>query len=271
LRFEFCLIKSLIVVSTLISGLGRAETLHISHCLMGCPIDANARNELVVRHLYAASVSPDTHIADWIAYRVVEGGLGVASLLSRDWQTDELVEYGLKVEQLDSAASEMVQANSGSAQASDSLSNEIQISVNDRGRLAPMSSFAATGYWSDINLLSNFAYLKSGMRVGPWSRLDQSINDLVVRGGEYFVISGPVFNVIDQELGNANLPAAYFKIIASSSGEVSGFVFDQDLQQHEAYCAQSTGLEEIESLTGLDIFPQAPDWPIVNLDMKLGC
>lgn len=53
-----------------------AQTVHIAHCLAGCPEGAPAANEIVVRQLFAASLNYQTGLADWVAYRVLPGTVG---------------------------------------------------------------------------------------------------------------------------------------------------------------------------------------------------
>ena len=68
-----------------------AQTIHISHCLAGCPVSVLPGNEVVVRHLFAGSIEKDSGLAEWVAYRVLSGSVGIASLLPRYWAEDRLI------------------------------------------------------------------------------------------------------------------------------------------------------------------------------------
>jgi len=52
---------------------------------------AATRSNVFVHNLYAAGLNGDTGMADWVAYRLTKEAIGVASLLPRFWQPDELV------------------------------------------------------------------------------------------------------------------------------------------------------------------------------------
>lgn len=229
-----------------------AQTVHISHCLMGCPLGTSATNELIVRHLYAVSINTQTRVADWISYRVLNGSIGVASLLPREWHDDELTQSGFT---------------------SDDFSEEQvgTIDPDDRGRLVPMTGFANTSYWSDLNLYSVMSPIKPDLRLGALARFDQAVNRYARQNGEAYILMGPIYAEPGTSLQEANMPTAYFKIVASVQGAMSTFIFDQNLAVHANYCSQRSDLGTIESLTGLELFPQAEDWPGGSLDSQLGC
>lgn len=267
----FCVL----VLTFVVSGSPQAQTIHISHCLAGCPVGASANNDLIVRNLYAISINSQTRVADWAAYRLIPGTVGVASLLPREWQAEPLLDDGLQPLELVEGSGETGQAVQINDQELSYRVNEFTLNSADRGRLVPMSSFAGTPYWPDLNLLSNMAALTNDMRLGPWSRLDQSINQLVGDRDELFVITGPIYQ-IERALSEASssinsLPSAFFKLVANLDGQVSVFVFAQDLQPHVRYCDQRSELDEVERLTGLKFFPAQAHWPLGSLDQKLGC
>jgi DNA/RNA endonuclease G (NUC1) len=119
------------------------------------------------------------------------------------------------------------------------------------------------------------APIRNEVRIGPWSRLDQAINELAVRQGELFVISGPVYQIRQPFTTGAssanNLPAAFFKVVANKNGQLSAFLFQQDMRQHERFCSQLSNLQTVEQLSGLDLLPQQQAWPVADLNEELGC
>ena len=264
----------LLILAVYASGF-EAQTLHVSHCLSGCPTGSAATNELIIRHLFVVSINQQTRLADWVSYRILDGSIGVASLLPRDWHDDDLMQSGFQSSDLSGDQSRISQPDLQGQQDSSYRVNEIIINSGDRGRLVPMSSFANTSYWPDLNLLSVMSLIKPDLRLGSWARLDQSVNQLVQQTADAYVLVGPIFgNTESVSLENAedsNAPVAYFKIVANAEGEMSVFVFDQNASLHVNYCALLSDLATVESLTGFDLFPLAEGWPRGTLNRQLGC
>jgi len=228
-----------------------AQSVHISHCQRACPQVSDARNEVVVRHLYAASIMQNSGLAEWVAYRVVPGSVGVASLLERWWQQDELLQTPNGLVDSDSGV-DFVQPDLSNAQDRDYRLNEIRLTSEDRGRLAPMTSFAGTPYWDELNYLSNMAPIPQGLRVGSWSRLDQALNELVASTGSLYVVSGPLYagNGLRSDLE----PSHFYKLITDGE-RIAAFRFPVSAPVHADYCAYRSSLDQIESESGLALLP----------------
>ena len=79
----------------LLSPALQAQNVAIAHCQGTCPGYSSSlsatRANVVIHNLYAAGLNGDTGLADWVAYRLTKEAIGVASLLPRFWQPDELV------------------------------------------------------------------------------------------------------------------------------------------------------------------------------------
>lgn len=253
----------------------RAQTVHIAHCMAGCPendggvsLDAS---ELLVRQLFVASINSRTGLSDWQAYRVLADSVGVASLLPRVWYEDSLVSPNVASADVIDDDQQFVQALPIDVEERSYQLNEINILPEDQGRLVPMSSFAGTPYWSELNFLSNMAALPFELRTGSWSRLDQAINALANQTGEVFVVTGPILD----DLGRAGddvliNPSAYFKVINTRSA-MSAFIFSSDVQQHVNFCDQLSTREVVEERTGLGLFPQRENDFTDTLHAQLGC
>lgn len=261
--------------SLLVATIANAQTVHISHCLAGCPVVAEStaieNSELIVRQLYVASINAGSGLANWQAYRVLADSVGVASLLPRVWFEDSLVSRGAtQLEVIDSAKLIEQDVPIDAEERSYQLGG-INLLSEDQGRLVPMSSFAGTPYWSELNFLSNMAALPFELRAGSWSRLDQAINELVDKIGEVYVISGPIYSGHEKEMiESAVKPSAYFKVI-STPESLSAFIFDRNVRQHVSFCDQVSTLELIEAATGLTFFPQRENAITVTLHAQLTC
>jgi endonuclease G len=228
-------------------------------------------SELIVRQLYVASINARNGLANWQAYRVLADSVGVASLLPRVWFEDSLVSRGAaQLEVIDSAKLIEQDVPIDGEERSYQLGG-INLLSEDQGRLVPMSSFAGTPYWSELNFLSNMAALPFELRAGSWSRLDQAINELADKIGEVYVISGPIYNGHEKEMiESAVKPSAYFKVI-STPESLSAFIFDRNVRQHVSFCDQVSTLELIEAATGLTLFPQRENAIAATLHAQLTC
>lgn len=261
--------------SLLVAMIANAQTVHISHCMAGCPVVADSiaieNSELIVRQLYVASINARSGLADWQAYRVLADSVGVASLLPRVWFEDPLVLGGAtQIEVIDSTPQIEQEVPIDAEERSYQLGG-INLFSEDQGRLVPMSSFAGTPYWSELNFLSNMAALQFKLRAGSWSRLDQAINALADKIGEVYVVSGPIYRERGEEMSeSAAKPSAYFKVI-STPDSLSAFIFDSDVRQHVSFCDQVSTLDLIEHATGLTLFPQRVNGITDTLHAQLTC
>ena len=242
---------SLLLVITVQS---HAAELRIAHCLYGCPEGGSVENHLILRPIYALSYNTQNKVADWAAYRVTAGSIGIASSLSRQSVKDDFVEETLT--ELDFLGSQ-----------------ELGLT---RAQLVPLVNFAGTPYWNDVNFLSNAVARSQNLSQGAWYGLEWSIRNLVNRKNEVYILAGPIFReqptVASLETETPHrVPDAFFKIIVSTDDQATAFIFDQDLAVHVHHCDNRASIEEIETATGLDLFPQNSRLVAGSLDASLGC
>lgn len=279
--------SSLICVATIILLSGAmvkpvyAQNVYIAHCAAGCPEGAPRNNDLVIRNLYAVSVNQSNGRSDWVAYRVLADTVGVSSLLPRDWRADPLLEKSLA-----GAASN----GTGQALQPDDVDfSEVSYRISEfnadpvaYGHLVPMSSFAGTPFWADINFTTNQHRIEDGLRRGPWARLDQAINSLAAQHGELFVISGPIYqldSLTDLQLepgedpmtSTSNEPDGFFKVIVTPAGGAAAFSFPAASRQADSHCQFRSSIDLIEEDTGLTLLPRQPSWPTADIAEELNC
>jgi hypothetical protein len=244
----------------------------IVHCLDGsCPVwhGDDAEDEIVVRQLFASQVDSmgDGQLPRWVAYRVLGEGIGVASLLPREWVAESLLASSSEQQLAANAQMRLQQPDLTDSQDRDYRLTEVTLLAAEQGRLAPMTSFSATPFWDELNLLSNRARLPSDLRQGPWSLLDQTLNELAARqlvspdgrSAAIFVVSGPLPATESEEEG-------FFKI-AVLDGRYAAFAFPSSTQSHRHFCASLTSLAEIESRAQLTVFKNQQVAP----GLALGC
>ena len=232
----------------------QAAELRIAHCLYGCPKGSSSENHLILRPIYALSYNTRNKVADWAAYRVTSGSIGIASSLSRAVMIDDFVEETLS--------------------AGDFINAEEAGFV--RAQLVPLVNFAGTPYWNEVNYMSNAVARSQNLSLGAWYGLEWSIRNLVNREREVYVLTGPIFRdspvVASLETQTQHrVPDAFFKIVVSADNRATAFIFDQDLPVHVHHCDTRAAIDEIETATGLDFFPENPRLVLRLLDTNLGC
>lgn len=231
-----------------------AGEYRIGHCLHGCPQGASPENHLILRPIYALSYNTTNKSADWVAYKISAGSIGIATSLSRQAQPDNYV------------AETLSEADFSSAEDA-----ELQ-----RAQFVALVDFAGTPYWDDVNYLTNAVARKRALNRGAWYGLEWSIRNLVNRGSDVFVLAGPVYKPTPQVSAlrtrkSHRVPDAFFKIVITERGQGSVFLFDQNTPVHVHHCELRSTLAEIEALTGLDFFPQNPWLVLDSLGSLVGC
>ncbi|MCG8414605.1 MAG: DNA/RNA non-specific endonuclease [Pseudomonadales bacterium] len=231
-----------------------AQVYQIQHCYLGCPTGADANNHLLVRSIYALSYNSELKTAEWVAYEVDAGAIGIASSLSRRPMADDYA-----IETLTSA---------------DFMTSDSTGYI--RAQYVPLVSFAATPYWDEVNYLSNAVARTNSLSQGAWYGLDWAIRNLVNREGAVFVVTGPTFNSeAEPRLLNTarahRVPDGFYKVVVDQEGRAAAFLLGQDTPVHVHHCELVTSIEEIEALTSLDLFPGAKTPLSLSLQSSLGC
>ena len=266
-------------IATFVSLPLHAQSVAVTHCQGECPqyqsqLQAN-RSNLVIHHLYAAGINGETGFPDWSAYRLTPDAVGVASLLPRSWQPDRLVQFTPLEDIVTSGENEInLSATINNASNPYAGSAVELVEPEDRARLAPMTSFANTPYWSDLNNFSNMVPMPAALRLGPWLRLEQSLNRMAQEKDELYVIAGPLYVIGTLSVtpsSNELNPAAYYKIVVDGS-RVASFVFPENLAQSDRYCEYQSEIDDIEQVAGLTFFPGKPSLhSSTELLVELGC
>jgi len=243
---------ALLLMATLSQS--QAAELRIVHCLHGCPTGSSAENHLILRPIYALSYNTHNKVADWAAYRLTSGSIGIASRLSRVALVDDFVEETL-------SAADFINAEAAGL---------------TRAQFVPLVNFASTPYWSEVNYLTNAVARGRNLSQGAWYGLEWSIRNWVNRENEVYVLTGPIFR---ETPGVASLetqtqhrvPDAFFKIVVTTDNRATAFIFDQALPVHVHHCDNRASIDEIEKATGLEFFPENPRLVLGSLDTSLGC
>lgn len=232
----------------------QAVELRIVHCLHGCPQGGSAENHLILRPIYALSYNTRNKVADWAAYRLTSGSVGIASSLSRVAMMDDFVEETL-------SSADFINAEEAGL---------------TRAQFVPLVNFAGTPYWNEVNYLTNAVARSRSLNQGAWYGLEWSIRNWVNRDNEVYVLTGPIFRETPvaaslETQTQHRVPDAFFKIVVSTDNRATAFIFDQSLPVHVHHCENRVSIDEIERATGLGFFPENPRLVLESLDTSLGC
>ena len=251
LRAVFSVVLGLVLLH---SGVVQGQQYQFEHCLFGCPTGASSENHLLARSIYTLSYNTSLKTAQWVAYEVSAGAIGVASGLSRQPIADDYI------------ADTLTQGDFLASEGSGFI----------RAHYVPLVSFAGTPYWSDVNYLTNVVARSNSLSQGAWYGLDWAIRNLVNREGAIYVVTGPVFHedAAPKRLNTSKahrIPDAFFKVVLTSEGKAAAFLLPQDTAVHVHHCDLQASVEEIERLTGLDLFPERRAQLDISLQTSLGC
>lgn len=235
--------------------LAKDGELHTFHCLYGCPLGAPGTNDTIVRETYTLSSNDLTKLADWVAYRITPETIGTSE--GRDWKTDSAL-----------AADETLNEDSY---------NDAPATLHiDRGHQAPLASFSGTPFADQTNILSNITPQGSALNQGAWVRLETRERALAQTSRTaVYVYTGPLFERMMKPLPKGGemhrVPSGYWKVVATTNGRMSAFIFDQNTPRRASHCDGRTTLLEVQLRSRLTLFPMAPPTPIRSLDVDLGC
>jgi endonuclease G len=251
-RFVPSILSFIILVQ--ISAAARSVEYRIEHCLSGCPVGSNSDSQLVLRPIYALAYNTEYKVADWVAYKVSAGTIGIASNLSRLPVTDNFISKTLEVSDFEGADEQGLVLS----------------------RFVPLVNFAGTPYWTDVNFLTNIVARSSNLNQGAWYGLEWAIRNLANRGTEVFIMTGPIYRNDGGELKlisakRHKVPDAFFKIVMTNRNRGAAFILEQDTPVHVHHCDLIAEIAEVEIATGLDFFPNNQGAIIQSLDTNLGC
>ena len=246
------LMGTLILISLVNLGIG-AE-YRVVHCPYGCPSSDREDNKLMFRQTYALSYNRSNLSPVWAAYHMVAEGVGIATGLPREIIVEEVPGTTLTANEFEIL--------------------EQQGSV--RVQLAPLVNFAATPYWSSSNYATNSVVMPSPLASGAWAGLEWASRNLVARQGEVYIIAGPIFEESKnyrhtQPESEHVSPEGFFKVVYTTSGEASYFLFEATLPVHVHHCERRATLEQIQEASRLTLMPRAINLAFETMDEKLGC
>lgn len=207
-------------------------------------LPAIADSDIIVTHVgYTAAYDTVRHIPRWVAYELTHEELrGNVPRQGNDcWMQDSNISY------------------------SQADSKDYRRSGWSRGHMAP----AADMKWSEQAmresfLLTNICPQDSTLNGNSWERTERLGRRLARRYGKVWIVCGPVF--YDNRFGTIGnnkvaVPDAFFKaFLVNREGQYAaiGFIMYNTPEMQELK-ASSMSVDEVETATGLDLFPALPD------------
>ena len=145
----------------------------------------------------------------------------------------------------------------------------------DRGHLCPS---AAMSFSKEAMLetfyMSNMSPQKPGFNRGIWKKLESKVRKWAVKNDKIYVVTGPIFypNKEHKEIGSngVDVPDAYYKVILDfrePSLKAIAFIFPNQ-KSKEPLSTFVVTVDQAEEVTGIDFFPELPDYIEDNLESK---
>ncbi len=210
-----------------------------------------AGDTLIHHRYFTLSYNEKYEQADWVMYTLVADSLARPRFPRHDrFRPDPAV-------------------GSGSATPSD-----YRRSRYDRGHLLP----AAAMSWSKEALretfyMSNMSPQKPQFNRGIWKQLETRVRDWAVENKQLFVVTGPVLQEGLPTIGENRVavPRYFYKVILDlKEPDIKSIAFVLSNEQHRAPLAQfAVTVDSVERLTGIDFFPQLPQFWEDSLESQL--
>lgn len=193
--------------------------------------------ELVRHAYYTLSFNCGHKQANWVYYRLSSENVTKESARTDNFREDPLV-------------------LSGSAKPSDYTK-----SGYDRGHLCPAADMTQSAEaMSETFYMSNMSPQVPAFNRGIWKRLEEQVREWGSKE-QIYVITGPVFKDVKGKIGNSGVtvPGFFYKVIYSPSRrQMIGFVLPNGKEKGRIP-DYVVSVDSVESLTGIDFFPQLPD------------
>ena len=201
----------------------------------------------VVHHKgYSLSYSEPHEQAEWVAYELKKEHLSNTNFKRPYFEIDKAVKTG--------AASWRNYKNSG----------------YDRGHLCPAGDRKYTKEAHDETFLtSNISPQNHEFNSGIWNTLEQKIRYWANRYDGVFVVAGGVLKGNMKTIGNeaVSVPNQFYKVVLdynSGNPKMLAFLFEHENSKQPLY-ELVVSVDEVESLTGIDFFPELDD----SIEVKL--
>jgi endonuclease G, mitochondrial len=197
------------------------------------PSGAKCTNYLLVGHLYAISLDPETKLAAWCCYRATRTSGETRNSIERSW-LNVLPDQSLE--------------------SSDYVGSDYDI-----GHLAPLATLKNSPYAFELNAMINCAPQTPALNRGPWLKLETMVRELAETHASVEVVVGPLYERKMKVLPNADeshrVPSHYFAVIFPERAEAKAFIIDQACDRGDPLSKFATSIDNVSDRSGL-AFPR---------------
>lgn len=199
-----------------------------------------ANQELQIRQTtgFILGYSEPHEQAAWVAYELTQEELQGDVARTGDYREDNDIKTG------------------------SALLSDYKYSGYDRGHLAPAADLKwSKQAMSESFLLSNMSPQHRDFNRGIWLSLESAVRKWVMKHGDIYVVTGPVFLEDGNKIGSNGvaIPSHYWKALYFiSNNEMVGFMLPHK-KGDRPLSGYVTSVDVIETATGLDLFAKLPD------------
>ncbi|HIA11421.1 MAG TPA: DNA/RNA non-specific endonuclease [Flavobacteriales bacterium] len=203
-------------------------------------LPTSTTGQIIEHQYFTLSYSEKHEQAEWVAYELTKAEVAGVITRTNDFRPDPLVK-------------------TQSAQLSD-----YKESGYDRGHLAPAADMKMSHTaMSESFYLSNMSPQSASFNRGIWSKLEKQVRTWAVENESIYVVTGPVFADFLGEIGasGVSVPGYYYKVILDyTPPEVKAIALVLPNEKGAKTLSEYVvSIDFVESLTGIDFYPQLPD------------
>jgi endonuclease G len=209
--------------------------------------EPKSKGEIVKHTYYTLSYSEENEQAYWVYYVLTPELINGDQSRTDDFRTDPLV-------------------STGSATLED-----YKYSGYDRGHLCPAGDMKLNKVcMSETFYLSNMSPQLAGFNRGIWSTMEDQVRNWALKYSKLYVVTGPIFKDNIGVIGDnkVTVPGYYYKVLFDGNDKMVGFILPnaKGTNSIESY---AVCVDSIESLTGIDFFPELDDQTEKRLESKI--
>ncbi len=208
---------------------GPILTVHASEL----PHGAACSNYLLIGHLYALSLDPQTKVATWCCYRATKSTGDTRNAVGRNWLS---ILPDVTLEPSDYVGP-----------------------LYDMGHLAPLAALKNSPYAFELNCMANIAPQSKELNRGPWLKIETLVRQMAETHESVDVIVGPLYEANMEPLKAADephrVPSHYWALLFPEGAEGKAYIVDQTCGRTDSLSEFGVSVDDVSRRSGLT-FPR---------------